>query len=491
MKLKGIYSLILILSCILMCCRSFEVQSKESKNLDEAVNLISKDIVNGLKKTEFYDASGKKLPVFISRNYFIDPHIGNNFPFSAYLCEHLRGKLSNTGLFDVITNLSIDTNVFIIGSYYFEGDKLVLHARLRGMKQISENGIQALSDISSSTTSISKKYLPTEWFKEDVKDKMLFLMNSLENKGCDKFLTKKRPSVLVNKFKYQDTKLYSPFSDYISQFSYEYFTMSNFLNLKADVEKYLEDVKKTGKRGMEKTRGILPSQKPGATAAIVSGADYFISGSYWDVSEHEIEIKAELISAQGDALAWSSIKIEKKFVNPALLDIPQKKDDQFMSDLSAFKPNEYSDNLRVEISTQKGRDNLNFRSGESVIFLLKVNKSSYIRIINRWSNGDIYQIYPNTFDDGKIMINPGNVVAIPNKDYSQLNFTIGGELGNEIVIVYASDKFLPEIPGETTEFFGMRKLFYNASGIQKFYEDYAIRNGISLSKDLITIRTTQ
>ncbi|MCP4687797.1 MAG: DUF4384 domain-containing protein, partial [Desulfobacterales bacterium] len=192
----------------------------------------------------------------------------------------------------------------------------------------------------------------------------------------------------------------------------------------------------------------------------------------------------------GEVLAGHAVEIPARLVDPDLLKAPQREDPAFMADLTALDSRIGPASFHIALFTQKGRNNLSFGEGESVVFYLKSERRAFAHIFNRDSAGEIYQIFPNGFFGADRVIEAHQVVTVPGPGYDkEFEFTVAGALGNEIVFVYASDEPLPEPPGSDSNFYGIRKIHLSADELQAFYARHAERGGVSLARDKIAIRT--
>jgi len=117
-------------------------------------------------------------------------------------------------------------------------------------------------------------------------------------------------------------------------------------------------------------------------------------------------------------------------------------------------------------------------------------QSAYIRLFNQGADGIIYQIYPNSFDNGLQKTEANEVLPIPNDRYQkEFVFKVQGALGNEIVMAVASNEQLPELPGKDVQFFGLKQMAMTLKEIKKAYTDHAQKNGLSLASDFIPLVT--
>jgi len=146
--------------------------------------------------------------------------------------------------------------------------------------------------------------------------------------------------------------------------------------------------------------------------------------------------------------------------------------------------------LTVELLTQKGRNNLTFKTDDEIVFFIKANRNVFAKIYSKDSEGNILRIYPNDFVDARKIFKAGEVTSIPDNKYdSRFKFTVAGTTGDEIVFAFTSDKVLPDLPSKDAGTFGMRVMQLDVNGMKKAFTEYALGRGNFLSWDSIPVRT--
>lgn len=474
MRLTVIVVVISLCALISLHAQAFKWQSTP-KNLQQVAAAIAGNLAADWVKSG--RGKGKKPFVHISRNYFADPHSGANYPFSSSLVAELRHALTDTGMFDVRARFDADHDLMITGEYYREQGRLIILVRLQDFQ--AEDG-----SLASARLELEQKYWAESWFVEDVRGKMFFLLQKLEKKYFrdvgKRIIAGSRMDVLVEKFKYQNTKLYSPFSDYASQYIPDFLTQSHFLTPKAALAKDLMQA--------SKSRNIVPvaSASKEGTVAAVSGAAAVFSGSYWQIGHDQLEIKASLTTSSGDIAASDTMRIPTSLVAPQLLRLPQAEDKPFVQDLAL--PIVADPGFNVTLMTDRGRNNISYRRNQSMIFYVKVNRPAYLYLFNRGADGSVYQIYPNAFTSRIGQVQPNELVAIPGDNDAGFEFKVHDPLGNELVKAYAADKPLPKLPGQDIGF-GFKKIDADLQAIQQRYTKYATGRGIRLADDVLAIVT--
>ena len=309
-------------------------------------------------------------------------------------------------------------------------------------------------------------------------------MQQLETKSMSALAGKNKSELVINRFKYENSKLYSKFSDYIRQYSLDYFSGSRFLSPVIDIEQRLT---KVSTRGL---RTIITTKKEEAQVAAAADATHYISGSYWQLNNGNIELKASLSTVQGNILASDNIIIDNEMVSANLLERPQKTDQTFLNDINQVSTADSNEALDVQLFTQKGRNSLSFNNGEEITFFVKANKNVYVQLFSKDAADNIFRIYPNSYTSDNEIINAGVLTSIPNNKYaSDFKFQVTGQTGNEMVFAFAASSHLPDLPSKNTGFYGMKQMIITIPEIKQRFADFALKRGIALSMDAIPIVT--
>jgi hypothetical protein len=229
----------------------------------------------------------------------------------------------------------------------------------------------------------------------------------------------KGKNIMVAPFTYQDTKLGSPFS--------RFFKPS--LESKAVEEAKWGIVQQTS-TFQPKTRDVAREY------AQASGADFVLSGTYWEVPEG-IKFQAAVRSVADSKLIASAEQIVPARVvqnsNQALK--PQNFKEAF-SDQKDFKAGEVvGGGLSLEVWTNKGMENLVFTKGERMTVFVRVNMPCYIRFIYHLASGERTLLLNSQYvDESKV-----------NKVYQiSTDFECDAPFGGEVLQVFArTEEFEP------------------------------------------------
>ena len=455
------------------------------QSLKDAVDALVGKLAKTCKKNTGLANNPEFRKIFINSNYFNDPQDESTYPFSLKLNQAFQRSLHNTGFFSVTDNPKCFSGLFLTGAYHRDGERLMLSVKIRSNMDLKNSAIKKFDLLATAHETLNKNYWADDWFTPSVKGKMDYLMFCLEQKYSDARTSDQNHKLLVNSFTFEHTRLYSPFSHYISQYAKDYFSGNLLFTPVTDVEQQLKKIQSVT------TRSIVPNQTTGGTIAEIAKASCLIQGNYWNTSSDKIEVHGELTDVQGEILASARIRIPTDLVCPSQLKLPQADDANFMDDLDILIDPDTTKPLSVELFTQKGRNNLSFANGESIVFYIKSNRAAYVRIFNRTPDGTIYRIYPNDYDTGHRPIPPNSVTAVPNINYNQtFEFSVEGATGNELVFAYASEKPLDELPGVDLGH-GMRQISLTVKQIHEQYTEHAARYGYALFRDVIALRTTK
>lgn len=171
-------------------------------------------------------------------------------------------------------------------------------------------------------------------------------------------------------------------------------------------------------------------------------AKYLFKGKYEILNEGNdgIELKYELLSNNSEkkTLSVKILKLQKqsyidyKFI-PDTINI-----DSIIKDKD--NPIFVSNDFKIEITTNKGRDALLFTQGESVEIFIKVNKQSYVYAIEHITNQNVsylLEVYSENQDKDKfIRLIPADEV---NKWISMGEFEVVAPFGSERLQFFASN----------------------------------------------------
>ncbi len=450
----------------------YALMQPKIQSLDAIVDRIADQM---LKKAGSKLGSGKT--VYVGQNSFYDSGMNAICQLGRRIGERFRENLSGHPELTVTSDPSAGAALVLTGQYYKEGNSLVVTASL-DERQASGSAC-GFKNITSAKGRLGLRFVETPLMQKTFKGYIDHLMVRLEREAMVKLPCSKRTDLMIHKFKLDNKKYYSKLSDHLNTHVMDYFASSLAFSPVVDVEKRLTRslAKRTAVPG---ERAIVVAKNSEAAVAKLAEAEYFVIGSFSAKGSGNIEVKTQLMSVKGKVLATEQALIKNAGIDPDWLKVPE----QVKTDIPPSRE------LSVELFTKRGSNNLQYRTGEEIIFLAKANKNVFLRIFSINANGEIYRIYPNDFDHGRDIFWANEITAIPNDQYpSDFKFLVQGQTGNEMVLAFASDQPLKDLPGSQEMVYGMKKVRFTAQEIVQWYSEYASKRGISLSWDSLPILT--
>jgi TolB-like protein len=228
-----------------------------------------------------------------------------------------------------------------------------------------------------------------------------------------------RGQVLITPFTYQDTKMSSQFARYFQ----------------AALETQLGQMVKWN--AVNKTESFLPkSAQITRDLTKSSGAEWLLSGTYWEQGE-----KIKLLSTMrevnsGKILAGAELLFDSNILKSANLNPKPQNYETALIEQRAFAEDEIiNSQLQVDVWTNKGDENLLFIEGEFMKVYIRVNRESHIRLLYILADGRRTVLYDDLYiDQSKI----NRVVEIPEV------FECARPFGAEMLVVVArTEKFEP------------------------------------------------
>ena len=219
--------------------------------------------------------------------------------------------------------------------------------------------------------------------------------------------------VLVTPFTYQDTKMSSTFARYFRQ----------------TLETEFGQIGKWN--AVNQTRDFKPkSTQITRDLAKASGAEWLLSGTYWE-QEEKIKLLTNLRDINtGKPLAGASVVFDKELIKSASLGFKPQNFNSAIIEQQAFAEGEFkSGQLQVEVWTNKGSENLLLTEGETMNVNVRVNRESHIRLLYILADGRRTLLYDDYFI-GQSRVN--RAVKVPEE------FVCVPPFGAEMLICLAS-----------------------------------------------------
>jgi len=309
----------------------------------------------------------------------------------------------------------------------------------------------------------------------DMRDRLDYLLAKLEREAAATLPCRGRARIMIHKFRLENQRTYSRFADYLDRCIIDTFASSRWFIPVENPEVHL--TRSLG-RG---TRNIVPGPSAAAAMASAVDADYYLTGSFWPRPGGTMEIKAKISHSSGRVPASESVVLRTPGVDPAWFNpAPQ-----------AVAPSPAGE-LGVEVFTQRGADNLVFRKGEEITFFIRATRQVYVRLFSSNVHNQVYQIYPNDYGGHNRRFAAGEVLAVPHDGCPPgFTFKVAPPTGRETVVAIASDRPLPDLPGSVPVpgAYGMKQMGLSLGEITAWYGAYALKRGISLSRDVLPVLT--
>ncbi len=219
--------------------------------------------------------------------------------------------------------------------------------------------------------------------------------------------------VLITPLTYQDTKMSSTFARYF----------------RAALENQLGNM--VHWNAVRETESFRPkSVQIMRDLANASGAEWLLSGTYWEQGE-KIKLMANMRDVNtGKVLAGATIIFDTELLKSAHLGFKPQNFTSALIEQKAFAEGEFiSGQLHVEVWTNKGNDNLLFTEGDTMKVYIRVNRESHIRLLYILADGQRTLLYDDLYiDQSKV----NRVVEVPEE------FECSEPFGAEMLVCLAS-----------------------------------------------------
>ena len=228
--------------------------------------------------------------------------------------------------------------------------------------------------------------------------------------------------LLVQPFFYQDTRLSSRFARYFKQL------------LEGKLENSIQPHREFQAKSVNYEKDM----------AISAGADYIITGSYWE-KEDNVQILAFCRSVQtGEIRASANVDFKRGMLKSSL-NLKPDNFEKIMSQQLAFEQEVIdSGQLKLEVWTDRGKNALLYSQGELMKVYLRTNRPCYVRLLYILANGQKTLLVDNL----QINLESINRPLLVN-DLLEIDFECTSPFGAEMIIGVARNYPFDTI--ETTE----------------------------------------
>ena len=228
--------------------------------------------------------------------------------------------------------------------------------------------------------------------------------------------------LLVQPFFYQDTRLSSRFARYFKQL------------LEGKLENSIQPHREFQAKSVNYEKDM----------AVSAGADYIITGSYWE-KEDNVQILAFCRSVQtGEIRASANVDFKRGMLKSSL-NLKPDNFEKIMSQQLAFEQEVIdSGQLKLEVWTDRGKNALLYSQGELMKIYLRTNRPCYVRLLYILANGQKTLLVDNL----QINLESVNRPLLVN-DLLEIDFECTSPFGAEMIIGVARNYPFDTI--ETTE----------------------------------------
>lgn len=228
--------------------------------------------------------------------------------------------------------------------------------------------------------------------------------------------------LLVQPFFYQDTRLSSRFARYFKQL------------LEGKLENSIQPHREFQAKSVNYEKDM----------AVSAGADYIITGSYWE-KEDNVQILAFCRLVQtGEIRASANVDFKRGMLKSSL-NLKPDNFEKIMSQQLAFEQEVIdSGQLKLEVWTDRGKNALLYSQGELMKVYLRTNRPCYVRLLYILANGQKTLLVDNL----QINLESINRPLLVN-DLLEIDFECTSPFGAEMIIGVARNYPFDTI--ETTE----------------------------------------
>ncbi len=343
---------------ILQCLFYFNTDAAHAdrSGLRTVADALAKQLAQNFSASGYVGQKGIQKPViFVSPNHFIDPRQKFIYPFSMYLNVEMQAALDQTGQFMVVDGYDFTPDLYLICDYFQERDHLNITCHFKGDVSPAGSDKIIFATIATGQSRLSRTYWSDNWFVEDVRDKIYYLMQMLEGKSFNELVNlAEKPRVLVRSLSFENTNTFSPFSNYISRYAVDYFSKSNVL--------------------------IPITTRKGSPAGTI-GASHFLDGSYWQPSPESIIVRCDLSNLNGEILASESIIIESRLINPEWLIIHRQ--EPLFSQKNIFIIADDGSSAGIERLLSRELNRLGYTCYDTQYIRSNISQAAWVNLMNQ------------------------------------------------------------------------------------------------------------
>lgn len=449
-----------------------ELKLSSIQSIDHLITALSNQLVEAGKAR----LGARGNTIYIPETAFHDNAKKAITPLARSISRKFKNEFLKKPMFDVIEDSSGGADFVLTGSYQRESGRVVVSAGLKKIRG-TQSGCGRVS-IAAAEGKLDRQFVDTSLMKTDFKSYTDYLMVRLEDKAMGRIPCKQRNKLVIYRLSYENQKEHTDYSDYLHGYFLDYFTGSAHFSPVEDTSQRL-----TGAFSEKKRAIVVQEADSEATITGLSGAKYYISGSFWPKPGGKVEVKAVMKDTNGGQIATENIEFKDTGKE---VDKPEIRKD------APVQPVAVDGKLSVNIWTQKGPNNLVFYEKEEIIFFVKVNDKVYLQIFYAGDDGNVIRIFPNKFDTNNFF-QPGEAAAIPSGEYhSKFKFGVEKPVGKETVFAIVSERKLPG-PKKFQDV-GNQMRYYpgiNMKQLQDHFIKEAALSGVKVAWDTLPILTKE
>ncbi|RLB66706.1 MAG: hypothetical protein DRH03_11895 [Deltaproteobacteria bacterium] len=397
----------------------------------------------------------RREPVLISSNDFFDAHSGLSLPLATQLRGKFITEMKKQGARVLLPGCDEDQYLILQGTWQKEGEFLALDIKIMKLVAAGPEAVAAAS------RKISLKKIDDQALVADLDSWGRYLVRKLEGKVRDR----KQHSVYLRKFRPKGELLSQPdLALYLDDWIRPAFAESNLFRILDPQHelKYL-NVEQLRTRGLRQNRGIKPELKnENDLTADLLRSDTELWGSAWH-NRDKLEIRASILDASGRQVTAATVAIPDTLFPNYLIKTNAPKKIEAES-ISMPEGHISKGGLKVEISTNRGDNLPQYRQGEQIRFLVRINRNAWIYIFYLNPDNSTTLLYPldnqNQPDTGSQQLKANRLLILPD-DGCPYDLKVSEPFGKDKVMAIASEKRLPLPNLESQLWQQANKLFDN------------------------------
>ncbi len=423
----------LLLGLFFGCASSLPVSKQfGNKGFDNAVSDLARHMVE--------QGGLQDKPVLISPHDFYDLNSKLSLPLAVLLREKMITEMKKLGVRVLLPGVDEDRFMIMQGTWVKQREDIIVNIKVMELK---EHGPEAVAAASSSFT--ADQMDPT-FLTPDRESWARYIVRKLESKARDQ----SRRSAHIRTFSVSGkTGSSAGFGGYLSEWLGTALVESR-LFIPIDQSKELKKlpVSTIRTRG---TRGIRPVAT--SLTADLLKADTEISGGAW-IHRKDVEIRVSVSDRQGRQISAAMADVPIALFPENLIKEPIR---FIEAELPKPSTGYHSSNLiskgglHLDITTDRGEVHPFYHQGETIRFIIRLNRSAHLYLFDLDPKGKATLLYP-VDSEGTLLrrkrpeLKPGIPLILP-EDGSSYDLIVAEPFGKDTVWAVASETELQFPPG--------------------------------------------